>query len=93
MYDLEIKPEADKIFKKVSKKSPEQLTHINKKIMEIRSNPNHIYKFLRGPLKGLNRTHIDNSFVLIFKIEHERKMVIIYYFGHHDSIYKSPKYA
>ena len=87
MYDLEIKPEADKIFKKLAKKNPKQLMIIGKKINEIRSNP-FSYKYLRKPLQGFNRVHIDKHFVLVFKIDNERKVVDIYYYDHHDSVYK-----
>ncbi|MBI2148506.1 addiction module toxin RelE [Candidatus Woesearchaeota archaeon] len=88
MYGIEVKEEADKIFSKLSKKNKTQLIIINKKIEEIRSNPNHIYKFLTKPLQTFNRVHIDSSFVLIFKIFHERKTVTIYYYDHHDNVYK-----
>ncbi len=88
MYDLEVKEEADKIFFKLSKKNPKQLAIINKKIEEIRNNPDHIYKFLRKPLQTHNRVHIDKNFVLIFKIDHNNKIIIVYYFDHHDNVYK-----
>ncbi|HKL23859.1 MAG TPA: hypothetical protein VJ912_00830 [Candidatus Nanoarchaeia archaeon] len=88
MYSLEIKEEADKIFRKISKKNPEQLKKINKKIQEIRKKPDHVYKFLRKPLQSFNRVHIDRSFVLIFRIDHWRETVVIYYFDHHDKVYQ-----
>lgn len=88
MYDLEIKPEADKIFFKLSKKNPSQLNAIHNKINEIRSNPFHKYKFLRKPLQTFNRVHIDQHFVLIFKINHSLKIVDVYYYDHHDKVYK-----
>ena len=88
MYDLEIKPEADKIFFKLSKKNPAQLKAIYNKVNEIRSNPFHEYKFLRKPLQTFNRVHIDKHFVLMFKIDHTIKVVDIYYYGHHDKVYK-----
>ncbi len=88
MYSLGVKEDVDKLFKKLAKKNPKQMSIINKKINEIINNPAHIYKFLRKPLQSFNRVHIDKSFVLIFKIEHERKIVIIYYYDHHDHIYK-----
>ena len=88
MYELDIKEEVDYIFKKLSKKNPKQLEIISKKIQEIRLNPNHIYKFLRKPLQSFNRVHIDGSFVLIFKIRHEENVVEIYYYDHHDNVYK-----
>ncbi len=88
MYDLEVKGEADKIFQKLARKNPHQLRMINKKVNEICSNPQHIYKFLHSPLQGFNRVHIDTHFVLIFKISHVRKTVVLYYYGHHDNVYK-----
>lgn len=87
MYDLEIKPEADKIFKKLVKKNFKQLEIIHKKIKEIRETP-YGYKFLRNPLNGFNRVHIDSNFVLIFRIDNINRTIIVYYFDHHDSIYK-----
>lgn len=88
MYELDIKLEADIIFKKLSKRNPKQLEIIHNKIEEIRQNPLHIYKFLRKPLQSFNRVHIDKSFVLIFKINHNNKSVDIYYYDHHDKVYK-----
>ena len=87
MYSLEIKPEADKIFLKLSKKNPNLLKIIDKKINEIRLNP-YGYKYLKKPLNGFNRVHIDKHFVLVFKINHNKKMIDIYYFEHHDKVYQ-----
>jgi len=88
MYDLSIKPEADKIFSKLAKKNKKQLIAIWKKIEEIKANPEHEYKYLRKPLQTFNRVHIDKHFVLIFKIDHSNEIVDVYYFGHHDDVYK-----
>ena len=88
MYSLDIKPEADKIFHKLSKKNQKQLKIINKKIKEIRTNPFHKYKFLRKPLQTFNRVHIEKHFVLIFKIDHNNKVVDVYFYGHHDEVYQ-----
>ncbi|MBU2616714.1 MAG: hypothetical protein KKB79_01900 [Nanoarchaeota archaeon] len=88
MYALEIKEEADKIFRKLSIKNVNLLDIINKKIIDIMENPKHSYKFLRKPLQGFNRTHIDKNFVLVFKIDHKNQKIIIYYFNHHDKVYK-----
>lgn len=88
MYDLEIKEEADKIFAKLAKKNVNQLRMIDRKINGIRKNPNHVYKFLRKPLQGFNRVHIDKHFVLVFKVHHLDKKVVVYYFDHHDNVCK-----
>lgn len=87
MYELEIKEEADRIFAKLAKKNPHQLRIIDKKVKEIREEP-FGYKFLRKPLQGFNRVHIDTHFVLIFKIDHQRKVVELWYFAHHDEVYR-----
>ena len=88
MYDLYVRPHADKIFEKLLKKNKNQLEIINKKIKEARANPNHDYKFLKSPLNGFNRVHIDKHFVLIFKIDHSKGLVEIWTFEHHDDVYK-----
>jgi len=88
MYDLDVKPTADKIFKKLAKKNRKQLKIIYKKIQEIRTKPEHKYKHLRKPLQNFNRIHVDAHFVLIFNIDHTNEVVEIYYFGHHDDVYK-----
>jgi YafQ family addiction module toxin component len=88
MYNLFIKPTADKIFKKMVKKNQRRLKMVFKKIQEIRENPDHKYKFLRKPLQNFNRVHINTNFVLIFSINHKKKAVEIFYFGHHDEVYK-----
>lgn len=87
MYKLEVKEEADKIFKKLANKNPHQLKIIDKKIKEICQDPNG-YKFLRSPLHGFNRVHIDTHFVLVFTIDHGQQLITIYYFDHHDFVYQ-----
>jgi len=88
MYDLEIKEECDKIFFKLSKKNPVQLKIIYNKIKEIKTNPFHTYKFLKKPLQTFNRVHIGENFVLIFKINHEKKTIISHYYANRDKVYK-----
>jgi len=88
VYDLNIKPEADKTFRKLARKNRKQLEIINNKVLEIRSNLEHVYKFLTEPLQTFNRIHIDRNFVLIFKVSHSEKAVDVYYYDHHDNVYK-----
>jgi len=88
MYALDVKPEADRIFKKLAGKNIRQLRIIDRKIAEIRQNPLHKYKPLRKPLHTFNRVHIDKHFVLISKIDHENKTVDVYYYDHHDNVYQ-----
>ena len=59
MYELKIKEKLNKKFLKILKKNPPILKIINKKVFEIRSNPNR-YKNLRSPLNHLKRVHIDH---------------------------------
>ena len=57
------------------------------KIEEIRDNPNR-YKNLKSPLHHLKRVHIDKSFVMVFSVDENKKLVIIEDYDHHDNIYK-----
>lgn len=43
---------------------------------------------MKKPLQTFNRVHIDSHFVIIFKINHIEHIVEIYYFDHHDNVYK-----
>ncbi len=88
MYDLKIKPSVDKVFFKLAKKNKTLLKKINAKINEILENPNKRFKFLKGNLKGLNRVHVADHFVLLFELDHENKILTIIYFGHHDDAYE-----
>jgi mRNA-degrading endonuclease RelE of RelBE toxin-antitoxin system len=87
VYGLKLKPEADRIFEKLKRKNPRQLEIISRKLRKIQENPHHEFKFLRFPLQTFNRVHIDGSFVLIFRIDREEKVVDVHYLGHHDEVY------
>jgi mRNA-degrading endonuclease RelE of RelBE toxin-antitoxin system len=39
-------------------------------------------------MKEFKRVHIDNSFVLIFKVDFNKKFILFVDFDHHDRIYK-----
>lgn len=69
------------------KKSQENL---KKKIEEIATilefSPNH-FKPLKKPLQGYSRVHVNDSFVLIFKVYHEKKTVDFVRYAHHDEAY------
>lgn len=84
MYSLEVKPEVDRIFSKLSKKNPKQMAIISKKIDQILVNPFH-FKPLRGDLHGARRVHIDKSFVLTYEVK--SKIVTLLDYDHHDNIY------
>lgn len=86
MYLLSTKPEIDKLFSKLSKKNPKQLKIISKKIKQIIENPYH-FKPLKGDMHGARRVHIDKSFVLIYEIDEQSKIVTLLDFDHHDKIY------
>ena len=87
IYSLEIKPGLDKIFKKLAKKNKFHLKVIGKKIEYLRANPLKRYKFLRTPLNGFKRIHLNDSFVLVFMIDHFSKCVVLYHYAHHDEVY------
>lgn len=65
--------------------------NIKKKIIQIAEtlefNPNH-YKNLRKPLQKCKRVHVNDSFVMIFRVNPSERSVIFYHYKHHDVIYK-----
>lgn len=86
MYELEIRPDLDLKFQKLSNKNKKQLEIIFKKVEEIIQNPQH-YKNLRKPLQHLKRVHIDKHFVLNFSVDENNKIVTLEDYEHHDKIY------
>ncbi len=87
MYALKILAQVDRIFKKLMKKDKNQLNAINKKIEEVLKNPK-IGKPLHFPLQNMRRVHIMKSFVFIYTINENEKIITIREYGHHDNIYK-----
>jgi len=86
--NYEIKPELEKILRKLKKKDPVAFHAVMKKIREIveSGNPDH-YKPLRHDLKNKKRVHVMSSFVLIFSYDSEGEMLRFLDYGHHDDIY------
>jgi YafQ family addiction module toxin component len=85
LYSLEIEEEVSKTFRKLLKKDRVQLEAINKKIIQILSDP-YQFKPLRYPLNGLRRVHIG-SFVLIYRVNENSATVQIIKYTHHDEAY------
>ena len=86
MYEIEVSDLADKKFYKIAKKNRVLFEAINKKIEELKHNPEH-FKPLRGSMKGERRIHFGH-FVLAFEIDYQRGIVRILDFDHHDLIYE-----
>ena len=84
-YNIEKKLKAK--LKRTYKKDKKLYDAVMKKIEEIMENP-HRYKPLRHDLKGSRRVHLERSFVLVFEIAEEEKMVRFLDLGHHDEIYR-----
>ena len=82
-----VRPEFDRILKKLRRKNPKLIERIMKKIDEIRENP-HRFKNLRAPLQDKKRVHITGSLVMVFMIDESRRTVILTDINHHDLIYR-----
>jgi len=88
MYKLAVKESLDKKFKKLKKKDREMLMLIDRKVQESLGDP-YRFKPLRKPLQKKRRVHVGGSFVLIYEINEEEKIVTLLDFDHHDNIYKT----
>ncbi len=86
-YVLEQSASIRKEFRKLAKKSPNELEAIWRKIEEILKNPSR-FKPLRNSMKGIFRVHIVKSFVLTFEVRESEKVVLLLEYEHHDKIYK-----
>ena len=79
------------ILKKLKQRDTAQFEIIRKKIQEILSvlelNPDH-YKPLSHSMKGFKRVHIYKSFVLIFKVDAQNKIIWFEDYDHHDNMYR-----
>ena len=87
MYELEIREQLDRAFRKLAKKDAQQMDAIAKKIREIAEEPRS-FKPLHFPLAAKRRVHIG-SFVLIFSIDETRRTVVLEDYEHHDRVYKA----
>jgi len=88
VYRLAIKENLDKKLKKVQKKDKDMIRMIYRKVQDILDNP-YRFKPLKKPLQNKRRVHMHGSFVLIYEISEEEKIVTLLDFDHHDTIYKS----
>ena len=61
---------------------------IDRKVREILDNP-YRFKPLRKPLQNKRRVHVGGSFVLIYEINKDEKIVTLLDLDHHDNIYKT----
>ena len=87
MYRIKIRASLDKQLGKLIKRNRKQYELIMKKVGELQSNP-HRFKNLRAPLENWKRIRIVKSFVLVYSVDEENKVVRLEKFDHHDKIYK-----
>ena len=84
-YHVEISLKLQKEFKKLRKKNLTLLIAINKKVEEIRLDPES-YKNLNAPMNNLKRVHIG-SLVLLFSVDDKTKTIVLENLEHHDDAY------
>ena len=87
MYSFERSDEIDKILKKLMKRDKVRFEAAMKKIREVCQCPQH-YKNLQHDLKEFKRVHIDSSFVIVFEVDENNKVVRFVDLDHHDTIYQ-----
>ena len=88
MYKLAVKETLDRKFNKLKKKDREMLMLIDSKVKDILDDP-YRFKPLKKPLQNKRRVHVGGSFVLIYEINGEERIVTLLDFDHHDNIYKT----
>lgn len=86
MYAFEIKPDLQRKLHKIQKKDPVFFKAVRNKIQEAVQNPQH-YKNLKYDMSDFKEMHIMKSFVLLFKVDEENKVVHVYELEHHDKVF------
>lgn len=87
-WRLEVSPEFERDYRRRCKKDAVLRRAVDKKVAQILEQPLH-YKPLRGPLKGVRRVHVANSFVLLFEPSEQRSTVRLLRLAHHDEAYET----
>jgi YafQ family addiction module toxin component len=82
LYELDIEIKLQKQLKKLEKSDKAMFDAFFRKVAEILENPNR-YENLRAPLNNLKSVHIQKSFVLMFSVDEESKIVTLEQFVHH----------
>jgi YafQ family addiction module toxin component len=88
MYKLAVKETLDRNFNKLKKKDREMLMLIDSKVKDILDDP-YRFKPLKKPLQNKRRVHVGGSFVLIYEVNEDGKIVTLLDFDHYDNIYKT----
>lgn len=90
MFEYDFTDELKAIIKKLNHKDRQKSLIIAKKVAEIINNDLKSidrYKNLRSPLHYLKRVHLDQHFVLTFRVDKEKNFILFVDFDHHDKIY------
>ena len=87
MYADLYSEEITKKLAKLKKKDPIHYSKVCKKMDFILTEPSHNFKFLHHNMKGVNRVQLGH-FVLVFVVDHKKKIVSFEDYNHHDNIYK-----
>ena len=87
IYEMIVKDGVAKQLQVLRKRNSILYEKLHKKVNQICHHPYHRYKILKKPMQHLQRVHIDKSFVLVFKVNHQSKTVELLRFEHHDKVY------
>jgi len=89
MYSSEIMPSLKEELAVLARRDPKLYEATIKKITQIvNGNSPHHYKNLRHDMKQYKRTHVRNSFVLLFHVDEHEKRITFECLEHHDDVYK-----
>ena len=87
-YEPRPKEKFDKKIEKLERKAPKQANNLRNKINQICNNPSHNYHRMHGDEHDKFHVHIEDHFVLIFKINHEERAVELLDYGHHNEFFE-----
>jgi len=89
MYEIEVSDTLERILDKLLRKDKVLYEAVVNKFVEIAASVDlDHYKNLKHPMNAYKRVHVGSSFVLIFKVDHNRHLILFHNLRHHDDIYQ-----
>jgi addiction module RelE/StbE family toxin len=86
LFELDVDDDVLRAWKKLSKKDRVQAEAVTKKVEQILLDP-YQFKPLKHPLENQRRVHVG-TFVIVYEIHENLKLVKILKYCHHDKAYK-----
>ncbi len=91
MFNYDIEDQLQKKLKVLTRKNKSLAMNFKKKLTEVIQHDLHTintYKNLKSPLHEYKRIHLTKNYILIFKVNLEKRHILFIDISHRDKVYK-----